>query len=271
MANVSNFPGQADNYRANFSTTGNYAEQALTFSAGNLNLAGNRPVYVNSISPTDVAGSYALRMRFGGNDYAAGNTIANCGGGSGSVRIYKTGSSTVYFDRDNLGNDPKVRQYNSSGTLTYTWSGQMHGSWSWYTVPTAPASIGIVSQVGTTVNLSYSNSSSAGGSTISSYSAQFSQDGGAWVGTKTVSGNSFNFTGLVPGSTYQFRVYANNAAGSSAATTSASTLIAAYGTLYRAGDFRPITTGRLYRNGAWRNITSAKVYRGGAWRNITNV
>lgn len=258
-----------------FEDNGAYAQGRLTVASGNLNLAGSRPVRVVSVVPTDATGTYVAGIVFGGTLYVAGNTIANCAGGTGASRITKTGGTVVRFKRKTqTGGD--LTRFNADGTVgnAEVWAGSdMVGYYTYFTVPTAPAAISITSQVGTTVNLSYSNSVSNGGSSITSYSAQYSSDGGTtWSSpAQTVSGGTFSFTNLTPGSTYTFRVYANNAAGSSAARVSTSTLIAAYGTLYRAGSFQPITTGRLYRNGAWRNITTAKVYRGGEWQNITNV
>lgn len=273
MANVSTFPGGAGptSFTAFFESNGDIAQQVLTIPAGNLNLAGSRPIRIVSISPAGFSGTANIRLRFSSTDYAAGGTIPNCAGGSGAIRLYKTGGTRVDFDRDNNGTSGAAQRLSSTGVVEFTWNGRMAGSWSWYTVPSAPASIAITSQVGTTVNLSYGNSTSNGGEAIDSYSAEYRENGGAWAGKKTVSGGTFSFTSLNPGSEYEFRVYATNAAGDSAATVSGSTLVTAYGQLYRGGQFRNITTGQLYRNGTWRNLTVAKVYRDGQWRDFTNV
>jgi hypothetical protein len=138
-------------------------------------------------------------------------------------------------------------------------------------VPTAPQSITIASQVGTSITINIVGSSNNGGSGITSFTAQRSENDGAYTGNQDISSGSTVFSGLTPGSNYRFRAFATNATGNSLSIETNSTLVAAYGTLRKGTDFVPITIGRVYRQGAWRNITNAKVYRGGAWRNITNV
>lgn len=140
-------------------------------------------------------------------------------------------------------------------------------------VPTAPQSITIASQVGTSITITITGSSNDGGSGISAYTAQRSENGLPYDGpsARDISSGSTVFSGLTPGSTYRFRAFATNVTGNSLFIETASTLVAAYGTLRKGNDFVPITTGKVYRQGAWRNITTAKVYRDGAWRNITNV
>jgi hypothetical protein len=140
-------------------------------------------------------------------------------------------------------------------------------------VPTAPQSITIASQVGTSITITITGSSNDGGSGISAYTVQRSENGLPYDGpsARDISSGSTVFSGLTPGSTYRFRAFATNVTGNSLFVETASTLVAAYGTILRNADFIPITTGKVYRQGAWRNITNAKVYRNGAWRNITNV
>lgn len=255
-----------------WSANGAYVESNVTVPAGNTNLAGSRPLVINSISPETSGAATTWAIRLGGTLYGAGSTIADSPGGSltGFIRLTKTTTGDSFFKRKATPGYSITLNGVVPASTVYQ-NNSISGSYTYYTVPTAPASVTITSKVGTTVNLSYSNPSSDGGSGITSYTAQYRQNGGAWAGTKAVSGNAFSFADLVPGSTYDFRVYANNAAGASTATVSASTLVAAYGTLRRGADFVPITVGKLYRAGAWRNIITAKVYRGGAWRNITNV
>jgi hypothetical protein len=272
-----NFPGGASidggfNYVAQWFNTGDSARQSISFPNGNVDLSGNRRLRIASINPLNVAGTNDIRINFNGTDYAAGNTIGDTSpSSSAQVRIYKTGGSQSNVNRDNNGTSGAMTLHNSGGTATFTWNGRMKGTFTWGTVPTTPG-LTLSSVVGTTVTLSTGASSSDGGYSISSYSYQRRENGGSWTGTQTFTSRpgSVTFSGLNPGSTYDFRAYATNTVGSSTARQVSGVDISAYGRVRRSGAWQTITTGRVYRAGAWRNITTARVYRSGAWRDINN-
>jgi subtilisin family serine protease len=84
-----------------------------------------------------------------------------------------------------------------------------------HTVPAAPTNVtGVAGNA--TVALSWSAPSSTGGAAITSYRVQRSTDGLTWTtvtSTAPASTRTYTATGLVNGTTYQFRIAAINAAG----------------------------------------------------------
>jgi hypothetical protein len=247
MTTKQNFAGGATGgSTAYFLDTGSHAASSVVVPAGNLNLAGQRPLRIASISPDRAAGTFVTRIRFGGTDYAAGATIANCAGGTGESRIYKTGGSQVDFRRASSGGTTELR--NSSGVTTYTWPGAMAGSYQWGTVPTQPGVIG-ATRVGRSVTLVFAGSSSNGGYSISRYLAQYSTDGGATWSTAVPFVSGQTFTDLPAGLTYTFRVYAENAVGFSQARVSASVFVPAGGRIWD-GAAEDLTTVAVRWDGA---------------------
>jgi hypothetical protein len=87
------------------------------------------------------------------------------------------------------------------------------------TVPDAPTAVVATATGKTTATVSFEAPAYDGDSTISSYTAT-SSPGGITKTLTQAGGGTFEFTGLQPGTAYTFSVTANNAVGSSAATTS---------------------------------------------------
>jgi len=92
-----------------------------------------------------------------------------------------------------------------------------------YTVPGAPT-IGSATSTGTTTaTVSFTAPASNGGSTITSYTA-VSSPGGV-TGTLSQAGSgTINVSGLTPGTSYTFTVYATNPAGNSANTSASNSI-----------------------------------------------
>jgi hypothetical protein len=124
--------------------------QYIGYPTGNLNLAGARPVTIESVSVNGLSGG-SPELQTNGNLY-----------------ITRT-SSQINFSR-----------YTSSGTLYEVspngpWAGSFGGAYYWSTVPTAPQSISAPSfnQGTLTLTNTFTGSASDGGQGITSYSAQY--------------------------------------------------------------------------------------------------
>ena len=111
-----------------------------------------------------------------------------------------------------------------------------YGPWSSSVVAYAVPSITSVTSVGTTASVVVAPPSSTGGSTISSYTVQYSTDSGfaGTPGSVTTSGTTATITGLSPGRTYYFRArYLNAASVTSPYSATSSVFVSAYGRRYQ--------------------------------------
>ena len=251
--------GSSGSYTLSSGTSNSYVEDAVAWNKGNLDLAGQYRVKIDSISPANASGWNYYRINVGGTNYAAGATVVNQNTTSAFVRLYND-SGTAYVDRDNVAGsiDSVIREKNqSTGSVTYTWTpAAMAGSYTWSTVATAPG-IGTPTVNKQAVTVTYTNSSSNGDSAITGYRMQYSSDNGVtWSTAVTVTGGTHTFN-LVEDTTYKFRVYAVNGVGNSAASVST------------AVTTDPAVRGRAYIDGAWRDLTIGKRYDGSAWVELT--
>jgi hypothetical protein len=151
------------------------------------------------------------------------------------------------------------------GTGTSTFGGPL--DWAQYgsapRIPkraSAPGSINPVA-VGRTVTVNYTGSSDNGGSTITSYTVQYSLNNGAWVGN--INGSSpAVYTGMAAGS-YRFRVAANNGVGQSSFTTSGAVTVVAGGKIATSPTAAsPMSIMRRYTGTAWVDVAQAERYDG---------
>jgi hypothetical protein len=134
-------------------------------------------------------------------------------------------------------------------------------------VPSVPGSINPVAS-GRTVTVNFTGSSDNGGSTITSYTVQYSLNGGAWTGNKNGSTPQV-YTGLAAGS-YQFRVAANNSIGQSGFRTSSAVAVVAGGKrMTSPTDGTPFSIMRRYNGAAWIDIAQAERYDGANWVLLT--
>lgn len=228
-----------------------HSDAMFTYPTGNFNLAGSRVV---------VNGGVSLNGSFGGGYTGAG---ANT---SGDVYITSDGSYTTLTGYIGNGFDMVA-----DGVIT--WSGGFQGTFYWTTVATAPATISL-SKTGRNVTVTATASASNGGATITSYQVQYrtSTDNstwGAWGNTQTLSSLSYTYSSLTPALYYQFRVYAVNSAGSSAATTSSSQFVAAGGKRWTGSAWTATTIAKRWNGSAWVDLTIAKRWNGSAWVDLS--
>lgn len=133
-------------------------------------------------------------------------------------------------------------------------------------IPKAPHAPGLTIQSisGTTVSLKVTAPSDNGGSAITSYTTQYSLNGGTWTGNKV--GAAPVYTGLAPGS-YQFRTYATNAIGNSPYSASPAAIqIYGSGRLKVGGIMKPTVVKLKVANG-WKPVT-AKLKVDGVWKTL---
>lgn len=228
-----------------------YTYAMFTYPTGNLNLAGSRPVVNGGVS---LNGSFSGGITGTGAD-TSGNVFVTSNGTQTNVTGYIGNGFTMVA--------PGVASFN----------GGFQGTFFWYTVATAPGSISL-SKTGRNVTVTATGSSSNGGENISSYQVQYrtSSDNsswGAWGNTQTLSSLSYTYTGLTAALYYQFRVYANNPAGSSAATTSSSLFVSAGGRRWDGSTFTPTTVSKRWDGSSWVDLTVAKRWSGSAWVDLT--
>jgi hypothetical protein len=228
-----------------------YTYGMFTYPTGNLNIDGARPVVNAGIS---LNGSFSGGETGRGAD-TSGNVFITSNGTRTNVTGYIGNGFTMVA--------PGVASFN----------GGFQGTFFWYTVPTAPGSIAL-SKTGRNVTVTATGSSSDGGEGISSYQVQYrtSSDGmtyGAWGNTQTLSSLSYTYTNLTPALFYQFRVYANNPAGSSAATTSSALFVSAGGRRWDGTAWVASTTSKRWNGSAWVDLTVAKRWNGTAWVDLS--
>lgn len=252
--------GTSGSYTLSSGTANAFVQDRVLWNKGNLDLLGQYRVKIDAIAPASASGWNYYRINVGGVDYASGSSVVNQNTTVAYVRLYNS-SGTATVERDNVGGslDNFIKEYDQGdGSNTYTWTpAAMAGTYSWSTVATAPG-IGTPTVDGQDVTVTYTDSSSNGGATITSYKMQYSSNGGStWSTAVTVTGNTHTFTALGDDTTYSFRVYAVNAVGSSAASVSAEVTT------------DPAVRGRAYVDGAWRDLTIGKRYDGSAWVELT--
>lgn len=224
MAYTLNFGGTVNNTNGTTSYPNSYVfTSGFAFPNGNVDLGGVRRVFVNTLSAAYATGAAGINYRFRINNsiVAAGQMVSGAYNDTFEFRIgYSSG--TLRFGRDDDAGGSVVDAGDGS-----TWAGKLVGTMTWSTVGTAPGSI-TLDPSGTSVKVSWTSSSSNGGSTATGYSVQYSKNGGAWTGTQNLGtdARSFTYTGLESGASYKFRVYLRNGVGNSAARTSGSTSIA---------------------------------------------
>lgn len=221
-------------------------------SSGNPNLAGSN-VYVSNGATFDGSFSGVWSFSYDGN----------------AVHMTKSAAGQYSFTRF-TGSTPATI-YDPTGNYT---NGGFHGTYYWSTVATAPASIS-PSRSGRNVTVTATASSSDGGQTISSYSVEYrtSADGStgwsAWGNTQTLSSFSYTYSSLTPALYYQFRVYANNTNGSSAATVSSNVFVSGGGKRWSGASWDSTTIAKRWDGSAWVDLTTAKRWNGSAWVDLS--
>jgi hypothetical protein len=181
-----------------------------------------------------------------------------------TVSLVKSGSGYMYFSRY-VDNGYDLQE---SGGTPWT-NGGLQGSYTWSTVPTAPASITVTaSQLNVTVTAGAS--ASDGGQGISSYSVQYrtstdkGSTWGAWGNTQTLSSLSYTYTNMAANGYYQFRVYSNNTNGSSAARSGTTVFISAGGKVWNGSAWAPRAL-KVWTGSAWQ-VAKRKFWNGSSWQ-----
>ena len=237
------------------------------------NLNGTYLVRVHAVNPDRLTGSPLTAIQYSGQNYYPGETISSASNPSttAELRLFNTTGTRPTWYRNNDGLGRCTDRNIDTGTITYTYPGSIAGTWSWSTVPTAPASVS-VSVSGTSATITRGNSTSDSSYPVSSYIVQRRESAtttfsGSWTNTVTMSGTTHTYTGLNAAKYYQFRVYANNAIGSSQAVTSSTVFIAAV-TRYDGSSFILLSKLKRWNGSAWTNITTAKRWDGTTWQTI---
>lgn len=151
-----------------------------------------------------------------------------------STTLTLSGNTQVAFRGFDDGTPTTVSMYTDSGSTFIRYYYGICGSLEWYTVPTAPQTI-TATRTGTdltTITVTVTSGvASDGGSTLSRYVSQI-DSGFGFTNAKTITsvGGSSTYTGVNPTASQQIRVYAENAAGYSQATTVTVPAVPAYPT-----------------------------------------
>lgn len=164
--------------------------------------------------------------------YAAGQTLTITSGTSGATIYYtldgstpSTGS-TVYSAPISLPTATTVvKAFGVKSMLTD--SSVQSGTYVVVAVPTAPSSLTATAAISSRINLAWTDNSS----TETGFRIERKVGAGAWSTVTTTAANvvSYSNTGLAASTAYDYRVYAINIAGDSAASNTASATTAAEG------------------------------------------
>lgn len=218
----------------------------IPFPTMNLALNGHRPVIIYGIYLAYVSGGSG---NYGSCTYqgatTAGPYLFPDSGGTIQMEL-RHGSGTTYFGL----NGWAQTTYDSGDGSPFV-GGGLSGNIQYAGVPSAPP-IAVATVSGRTVSITVYASTDDGGAGISSYTVQYSTDGGStWGGT--VYGGSCTYNNLPPGD-YIFRAYAGNEVGASAASITEVVRV-------RSG-------GKVRVDGAWVDGL-AKVRVAGVWKDAT--
>jgi hypothetical protein len=236
------------------------------------NLNGQPVVRIVSINPDGFnSGDSFPTLHYSGIMYTQGNIITFSSLSYPYCEIRISGSAPfIYFGIGfgqpgveewfgNFPNDQRVGSYASA----------IAGSWTWNTVPTAPAISTVLNGTSVTVTRGSSTSDNLGPITEYRVQRRESTNGttwGGWVDTAIQSTTTFSVTyrNLTPSKFYQFRVYARNNAGFSEATTSGTVFITPMAR-HTGTDFTALSKLKRYDGSNWQNIAQAQRWNGTSW------
>lgn len=224
---TSNFGGTSS---ATARTDQHVASSGIGFPTGRTAANGKGPIvitalrgYASGLGATRIATMYLGPVKTGSFSIAAAGSANSTGfrsvsnglianGGSGTFTMVFNGMS--WFAHGGGGST-----VDSYGTVL---SGNLGGDFNYNEVPSAPQSPS-VSATGGGALVIWSAPSSNGGASINGYTVQYATNSGFTTGKGSMSVGavlSAHVTGLTPGTTYWFRVYAKNAVTAAAGTTS---------------------------------------------------
>lgn len=146
--------------------------------------------------------------------------------------------------------------------------------------PAAPTTVSITLNADKSIQVQSNAVSSPAGTATYYISSRSSSDGGStwgsWSSYTTIPSNARTYTysagSLTYGLTYQFRMYASNSDGSSAATTSNSpstVFLPAGGKRFDGSTWNPTGTAKRFDGTNWNTLTVAKRFNGTSWVDMT--
>lgn len=196
---------------------------------------------VNNSGPTP---TYTLQYSTDASNWVTYTRDAN-------NRVYLTSSSQYYF---------RLYASNSDGTKYSSTYGPYYG------IPSAPASI-TATRTKRDITVTAGASTANGGTAITSYSVQYSSDGGtSWRTAQTMTSQSYTYANLSASSTYLFRVYSTNATGISTYTQTASgTYMPVGGKRWNGTTFINPPKAQRWNGTSWVDLQTAKKWNGTAW------
>lgn len=206
----------------------NSGSNTVSIIDGTLSSAGSRPSSPQSLQASNgnavVSLSWKAPLTNGGS--AVTNYDLYRATSSGSETLYlQLGNVTSYTDNTVATGQEyfyKVTAVNAIGESAESNEASAIPA----TVPSSPTNLQATSASPTQINLSWTAPTTNGGSQISGYEIERSNSTGAsWsvvVADTNSSGTAFSDRGLEPGQTYQYRVSALNAVGTSAPSNTAS-------------------------------------------------
>lgn len=146
--------------------------------------------------------------------------------------------------------------------------------------PAAPTTVSVAINADKSVTVTSNAVSSPAGTATYYVGYRTSTDGGStwgsWSSYTTIPSNARTYTysagSLTYGLTYQFRMYASNSDGSSAATTSNSpstVFLPAGGKRFDGSTWNPTGTAKRFDGTNWNTLTVAKRFNGTSWVDMT--
>jgi hypothetical protein len=143
---------------------------------------------------------------------------------------------------------------NDTGTQTYAGPVGWSQSGSAPRIAKAPGAVRNLAVLitGSSAKVTFIAPADNGGSAISSYTIQYSKDGGAWTGNVSNVSGTYTYANLPPGS-YRFRVWAINGVGS--------------GPISQVGPYTITGGGHIRVSAAWSSA-SWRIRDAGAWKTI---
>lgn len=133
--------------------------------------------------------------------------------------------------------------------------------------PASPGAVGVTVNADKTISVAVQAVSSPAGTPT--YYVEYSQNSGSWVGQVNSTNPSFTFTGLTPGSNYQFRAWATNSDGTGGTTYSSTVFLPSGGKRYTGTGFSPTSIARRYTGTGWQDLSIAKRSTGTGWTDLT--
>ncbi|MEM3065674.1 MAG: fibronectin type III domain-containing protein [Candidatus Nitrosotenuis sp.] len=207
------------------------SEAAATPTSSSAPAAPSTPTnLVATVSASQINLSWSAPANTGGYPVTGYKIEYKAGSGSYAVLVQNTASVSTTYSHTGItaGQTYIYRVYaiNSIGTSAASSEVTATSSSSGAGVPGAPLSFAATSAGPTQINLSWSPPSNNGGAAITGYKIEVKKGAGSYetlVSNTQSTATSFSHTGLTTGTTYYYRLYAINSAGTGQASESSAT------------------------------------------------